>query len=55
MGILDGKALDLVAHGSDLTSQLAGVVASDAGRDNSTADTTGTAKMHLAADVNVGD
>lgn len=52
-GILDGKALNLVAHGSDLASKLAGVVAGDAGSDDGTADTTGTAKMHLAADIDV--
>lgn len=55
MGILDGEALDLVAHSSDLASKLARVVAGDAGGDDGTADTAGTAKVHLAADVDVGD
>lgn len=55
VGILDGEALDLVAHGSDLASKLARVVAGDAGGDDGTADTAGTAKVHLAADVDVGD
>jgi hypothetical protein len=52
---LDSKTLDLVTHGPNLASQLARIVAGDAGRNDGTADTTGTAEMHLAADVNVGD
>lgn len=55
MGILNSQSLDLVAHGSDLASQLASIVAGDAGSDDSTADTTGSAKVHLAANVDVGD
>ena len=55
VGILNGEALDLVAHGSDLASQLARIVAGNAGRNDRSADTTGTAKVHLAADVDVGD
>jgi hypothetical protein len=55
LGILDGEALDLVAHGSDLAGKLAGVVAGDTCSNDSTADTTGTAEVHLAADVNVGN
>lgn len=54
-GILDSEALNLVAHSSDLAGELAGVVAGDAGGDDSTADTTGTAEVHLAANVNIGD
>jgi hypothetical protein len=55
LGILDSEALDLVTHGSDLAGKLAGVVAGDAGSDDSTADTAGAAEVHLAADVDVGD
>lgn len=54
-GILDSEALNLVAHSSDLAGELAGVVAGDAGGDDSTADTAGTAEVHLAANVNIGD
>lgn len=53
--ILNGKTLNLVAHGSDLTGKLAGVVAGDAGGDDGSADTTGTAEVHLAANVDVRD
>ena len=55
MGILDSEALDLATHGSDLAGKRAGVVAGDAGSDDSTADTAGAAEVHLAADVDVGD
>jgi hypothetical protein len=55
MGILNSQSLDLVAHGSDLASQLAGIVGGDAGGDDSTADTTGSAKVHLATNVDVGN
>lgn len=53
--ILDGEALNLVAHGTDLAGQLAGVVAGDAGSNDGAADTAGTAEVHLAAHVDVGD
>lgn len=50
---LDGEALDLVAHGADLASQLAGVVAGDAGGNDRAADTTGTAELGLVLDVDI--
>jgi hypothetical protein len=50
---LNGKSLDLLAHGADGAGQLAGVVAGDAGGDDGSANTAGTAKSHLAADVDV--
>lgn len=52
-GILDGEALNLVTHGTDLASKLAGVIASDASSNDSTADTASTAEVHLAGDVDV--
>lgn len=53
--LLNGEALDLVAHGADLTGQLTGLVAGDASGDDGAADTTGASKVHLAADVDVGN
>jgi len=51
---LDGEALDLVAQGLDLASQLTGLVRVDAGRDDGTADAAGAAQHRLARDVDVG-
>lgn len=55
MNPLDGKTLDLVTHGPDLGSKLAGVVARDTGSDDGSADTAGTAEVHLAAHINIGN
>jgi hypothetical protein len=54
-GILNSEALDLVAHGSDLAGELTGIVAGDASSNDGAANTTGTAEVHLAADVDVGN
>lgn len=52
---LDGEALDLVAHGTDLARQLARFVARDARGNDGAADATGTAEVHFAAHIDVGD
>jgi hypothetical protein len=50
---LDHEALDLVLEGADLAHEVGGLVGGDAAADDSAADTAGTAKSHLAGDVNL--
>lgn len=50
---LDGEALDLVTHSADLSSQLTGIVAGDAGSNDRSADTASTTEVHLAAHIHV--
>lgn len=52
---LDGKALDLVTHSTDLARELTALVTGDASGDDRAADTAGAAEVHLAAHVDVGD
>lgn len=52
---LDGKALDLVTHSTDLARELTALIAGDASSDDRAADATGAAEVHLAAHVHVGD
>lgn len=53
--VLDGKTLDLVAHGSDLTGELGGIVGGDADGNDGAANTTSTAEESLARDEDVGN
>lgn len=51
---LDHEPLDLVLQAADLVHQVAGLVGSDASGDDSTANTTGTAKGSLGGHIDVG-
>lgn len=52
---LDHETLDLVLDGADLSGQVTGLVGGDGGSDDGAGDTGGTAKSHLAGNVDVGN
>lgn len=52
---LDKQTLNFVSDSTDALAQIALLVGGDAGSDDSTGDTAGTAKRDLRRDVDVGD
>ena len=50
---LNHEPLDLILERADLAHQVGGLVGGDAAADNRTAHTAGTAKCHLARDVDL--